>query len=354
MTLLRRADSSSAQAPPRGSHCTRIRSAIHTRALLLTALLAWSVPKLASGQSLQPDDQPTSIHGTVVNAVTHAPIPRALVYSGDDHFAMLTDGEGHFEFALPKPNPDNGNGSTPAGPNGMGFYGRFGNPSFLMARKPGFLDDPTSRMQQVATPPGGEVTISLLPEALIIGRVMIPDGDAALGVNVQLFHQQVQDGMPHWVQSGLSQANSSGEFRFADLQAGTYKLVTHELMENDPAAMVPGGQQYGFPPVYFPGVADFAAAATIQLTAGQTVQADIPLTRQPYYPVKIPVANGEQSSGLNITVSELRHQRGGRRLNKDHEPHTARRWIPLIGPAVVQPTAGFKPRIARRQVENNQ
>src|SRR5438270_179627 len=74
-------------------------------------------------------------------------------------------------------------------------------------------------------------------------------------------------------------------------------------MDNDPAIRVPGGQQYAFPPVYYPGVSDFDAADTIQLAAGQTVQADIPVTRQLYFPVRIPVTNAEPNPNLNVTVS---------------------------------------------------
>jgi hypothetical protein len=67
--------------------------------------------------------------------------------------------------------------------------------------------------------------------------------------------------------------------------------------------MVPGGPVYGFPPLYYPSATDFEAAGTIQLTAGQTFQADLSLVRQPYYPVKIPVANAEGMPGVNVTVS---------------------------------------------------
>src|SRR5258708_23971704 len=74
-------------------------------------------------------------------------------------------------------------------------------------------------------------------------------------------------------------------------------------MDNDPADTVPGSQLYGFPPVYYPGVADFAAASTIQLTAGQTFQADLSLLRQPYYPVRIPLTNAELNGGMPIFVS---------------------------------------------------
>jgi len=110
---------------------------------------------------------------------------------------------------------------------------------------------------------------------------MVSEADPALGINVQLFSRQVQDGMPRWAQASTVRANSDGEFRFAELLPGTYRLATTEFMDNDPATSIPGSQLYGFPPVFYPGVSDFSAAGTIQLTAGQTVEAGLSLTRQP-------------------------------------------------------------------------
>ena len=241
-------------------------------------ICAWQ----AFGQNLQPDNHPNTIRGTVVNAVTHDPIGRALVYSHDNRYATLTDGEGHFEFTLPK---------AVSG-------GRIG----LTARKPGFLDEPNERSRGEASP-GSERTIFLVPEALIKGRVTVPGGDAAHGVSVEILSRMVQDGRPRWMPKNSAATNSNGEFRFAELPPGTYKLLTHEWMDNDPEAAVAGGRLYGFPPLYYPSATDFATAATIRLAAGQTVQADFSLVRQAYYPVRIPVTNTEPEGGMNITVS---------------------------------------------------
>jgi hypothetical protein len=295
--------------------------AMRRQALLLVVLVAAGCVSLGqvSGQGMQSAEPGSTLRGTVVNAVTLAPISRALVYSADNRFATLTDGEGHFEFTLPKASSDN---------EGMVFFegpprqlwsvvGPGGSVS-LMARRPGFLDDPNDRRQVRATP-SGVITISLMPEGLIKGRVIVSEADPALGITVQLFTRQVQDGMPRWLQASAVRANADGEFRFAELLPGTYKLATNEFMDNDPAVTVPGGQVYGFPPVYYPGVSDFAAAGTIQLTAGQTVQADLSLTRQPYFPVRIPVANADQNGGMNITVSLQGHRGPGYSLGYNAE-----------------------------------
>jgi hypothetical protein len=238
----------------------------------------------------QPDSRSNVIHGIVVNAATQDPIGRALVYSPDNRYATLTDGEGHFEFILAKPAAESA-GTTA------------GDTVWLMARKPGFLDDSSNGRRQIPTSPGTDLTISLEPEALIKGRVATPAGDAARGIVVEILFRRVQDGIPRWMPKTQTIANSNGEFRFAELEPGLYKVLTHEWMDNDPEATVPGGQLYGFPPVYYPSSADLASAATIQLAAGQTVQADFSLIRQHYYPVKIPVVNPEANGGINITVS---------------------------------------------------
>jgi hypothetical protein len=267
---------------------------------LLPVLLATSCISSAQTwvQQPRPDEQPTSIKGTVVNAITRAPIARALVFSPDNRLAALTDGEGNFSFDLPKPESN-----AVSGFNG-GLLG-------LTARKPGFLNDPYDRRQAEGTSNNElTITIPLMPEALIKGRVISSEADPTPGITVQLFSRQVQDGMPKWVQMGSTGANSNGEFRFAELMPGTYKLMTNEWMDNDPATTIPGGQQYGFPPVYYPGVSDFAAAGTIQLTAGQSVQADLLLTRQPYYPVRIPVTNLE-TNAFNVSVSVQGHRGPG-------------------------------------------
>jgi hypothetical protein len=296
---------------------------------VILALILSASPVLqgqASGQGLQGAEQPTTLRGTVINSVTLAPISRALVYSADNRFATLTDGEGHFEFTLPKASSDNEHSFSSEGPpHQMWSVVGLGASVLLMARRPGFLDNPNEELQ---TTPAGEITISLMPEALIKGRVIVSEADPALGISVQLFTRQVQDGLPRWVQAGAVRANSDGEFRFAELLPGTYKLVTSEFMDNDPATTGPGSQLYGFPPVYYPGVSDFASAGTIELTAGQTAEADLSLTRQPYFPVRIPVANPEQDGGMNITVSVQGHRGPGYSLGYNAEKQRIEGTLP--------------------------
>lgn len=294
--------------PCRMSVCAVLRSQAFFAVLLLA--LGIFIGR-ASGQGVAADDTNTTIHGTVIDSVTHHPIGRALVYSPDNRFASLTDSEGHFEFPWPRTGDESERGFVYSGlPRPR--LGPTGNAdlTFLMARRPGFLDDP-NQSTRVAASPGGELTISLMPEALITGRVVRAGGEAALGIQVQIFSREVRDGIARWTQGTSVRANSGGEFRFAELPPGDYKVLTHEFRENDPAGTLPGGQALGYPPVYYPNATDFAAASTLHLSAGQTLQADMSLLLQPYYPVRIPVANAVPNAGISITVSPQGHRSPG-------------------------------------------
>ncbi len=307
---------------------THVCAAVQRSALLLVIFIVAAgtiVLGQVSEQNPQSNEQQRRVRGTVVNSVTHAPVGRALVSTSDSRLATLTDSEGHFEFVLPTPSAESttffmqGQQTLPSS-YAFEFSG-------LSARKPGFLKDPNDS-PRVGEFPVGDMTITLMPEALIKGRVALSEADAAVGIDVQVFMMQVQEGLPRWMPGASVRTNSAGEFRFAELAPGAYRLVTHELMDNDPVAVVPGGQLYGYAPVYYPGVSDFASAATIQLTAGQIFQADLSVTRQPYYSVKMAVASGEAINGMNINVSVQGRRGPGYSLGYNNETKQIEGMLP--------------------------
>jgi hypothetical protein len=286
----------------------------------LIALIICATP--ASGQDIEPSNSSATIQGTVINSVTHAPIGRALVYSADNRFATFTDNEGHFEFQLPATDVGASRDSAQAGP----IEQAADRSVLLKARRPGFLDTNPSGMNARAVP-GHPLTISLVPEAIVHGNATTSSGDPAVGLSVNLFSRQVQDGMARWSMTATAQTNSNGDFRFAALGPGAYKLVTGELLDTDPASSTPRTQLDGFPPVCYPGVDDFSAAATIQLSAGGTFQANVSLVRKPYYRVRIPVA-GDIINGMNVTVSVQGHRNPGYSLGYNQQEHRIEGLLP--------------------------
>jgi len=65
---------------------------------------------------------------------------------------------------------------------------------------------------------------------------------------VELYRRQVREGREHWDPAGMAMSRSDGEFRFAELSPGSYKLLTHELLDRDPLTFNPRGQLFGYPP----------------------------------------------------------------------------------------------------------
>jgi hypothetical protein len=207
--------------------------------------------------SQSPNDQSSdTISGTVVNSVTQEPIGRALVYTADERSATLTDDHGHFELTLPG-----------AHATATGSLIRF--PALLQARKPGYLSEQGMQSRNPIEAGKKEVTLSLMPEGLIVGQVKFPSVEAADYAQVQMYRREVREGIGQWEPLTQVRTRADGGFRFAELRAGEYKVFTLEAAERDPLAAVPNRPAYGFPPRFFAAARDFATADTIQLKAGR-------------------------------------------------------------------------------------
>jgi hypothetical protein len=274
--------------------------------LLFAALLS----RQAWGQATPSvDPQKNTIHGVVVNSVTREPIGHALVFSPDNRFGAFTDDQGHFEFVLPQPAAaDRGSDSNEAYSSVRVNFVGGSYPNFsgmLMARKPGFLGSERHPQiwNQTSVVMGKEVTLTLVPEARIVGRVVLPSSNASDRITVQLYRREIFEGRAQWSHAGAANTRSNGEFRFADLEPGTYKLLTAEAMDRDPLTSDPRGPIFGYPPAYFPNATDFQTAGAIQLTPGMTSQAELSPLRQPYYPVTVPITNAPVDGQVQVSVS---------------------------------------------------
>ncbi len=272
--------------------------------------VSWLGGETAWAQDPQ-SDETDSLQGVVVNSVTHEPISRALVASPDNRFATMTDGQGHFEFKFPK----TGTGNT-----------RANRPTALMPRKPGYLTEYVMDMQ--LEPSAKEVTLSLAPEGLIVGHVSLPTSEAADRIQVEIYRRQVEDGRAHWVPGGQTTTRSNGDFRFAELAAGTYKVMTLEQLDRDQVQAAPGEQLYGYAPMYFPSAKNFASGETITLAAGQTFQADLAVVRQPYFRVKVSVANAPPNGGIGVSVASAGGHGPGYSLGYNSQTHLIEGLLP--------------------------
>lgn len=286
-----------------------------TRRLFL-AIAAIVLPLTPSGvtqsvaQARQDAEPAANIRGTVLNRITHEPIGRALVYSADGIYATFTDDHGHFELGSVAPK------SIPGQPNAN-------IPTVLLAKRPGFLSDSMHRGGEVIAIGKKDITLSLVPEALIVGRVNFPSAETADQVQVQLYRREVREGLATWAPLSTTETRSGGEYRFAGLRAGEYKVFTLESAEQDPLTAVPNGPVFVFPPRYFAAARDLATADTIRVRAGETFTGNIALESQQYFDVRIPVVGLDpgKPGGLAVSVYPQGHRGPGFELG----------YIPRLG-----------------------
>lgn len=261
-------------------------------ALFFLSVATLSCPRLAHSQDVQSREaqsptSSTSLHGTVINSVTREPVARALVFSTDKRLAGFTDDQGRFEFQLPR----------------IDFIQ-------LMARKPGFLEGGNAGPYQPHSA-SDNMTIALTPECLIVGRVNLPSSNQFDRMTVQVYRRLVQDGRALWGPVSTATTRSNGEFRVANLAAGSYKIFTDEQLDRDPVAFDPRGQLFGYPPIYYPAARDLDSASVITLEAGKTFQVELAPVLQPYYPVKIVLTNIQAGTPLNVSVALEGHRGPG-------------------------------------------
>jgi hypothetical protein len=279
---------------------------------LLAALAgAKATPQISAQQRPPLMSFPTTLEvsGVVVDAVTGHPIAGALVSTVSPHDwgkrssssrynvlppksrpaeaavealdpekQQLTDTNGHFKFAPMKLE------------QGQPFY----------ISKSGYLA-PDSRGSSVSytkvsvMPAMGDLRFTLNPEAEVRGKVSASGGGPLPNVQATLYRVRYTLGRPSWIYFDQQRTDTNGNYRFGELPAGTYFVVTQWLLDNDPITpdstncndgnFQPEG---GFPPHAEPGVLDFRVAKPIVLTEGKHATADLKLQHQVFHPVTIP------------------------------------------------------------------
>ena len=266
-----------------------------------------SISRLSAQSTTAGIEQADSLRGMVLNSLTHEPISRALVFSPDNRFATMTDDRGHFEFTFPRQEAEKtagfaGTSDVRSLETSQFQHAGINRPTMLMARKTGFLSRNNGQEGLLLSPAQQELTISLVPEARIVGHVVLPGSDGSDKIQVELYRRQVREGREHWDPAGTAMSRSDGEFRFAELSAGSYKLLTHELLDRDPLTFNPRGQLFGYPPVYYPAAPDFATAAVIRLSPGETFDAKVSPAKREYYAVKLGLTNAPAVPQVGIQI----------------------------------------------------
>src|SRR5580704_3731463 len=227
------------------------------------------------------------VAGTVINALTGEPIRKALVQiNGQQQRTAFSDGDGRFQFD-----------AIPAGPVS------------LSAQKPGYFGEHelrTPMVRQVEVGPKSEsVVLKLTPEGVIAGKVTTTAGMPLEHVPVTMTHINVREGRKHWEPIGNTPTGEDGRFRFANLRPVTYFLSAGPitpLLES--VFEVPSESKTGYPGVYFPGVPDIASASPIELSAGQTAEANFSLDEAPVYRISGTISGYVPNQGVSLQLCD--------------------------------------------------
>jgi hypothetical protein len=244
---------------------------LYFRYLVVLAALLLAVPAFSLALT---DDRPTfKVEGTVINAVTGRPIPRALVeWNGVSGLVpVLTGSEGEFSFA--------------GVPEGRGQF---------LLQKPGYLSGRGRMMAQTSVAftvgaDSGKLVMKLVPEAVISGRVLGKDGEPVEGASVRI---EKAGGKQEWGRNSFLRQNSArtdedGNFRIAELPPGQYVIavqagnVARRILGRE---TVRGAEAYPVI-VYYPAGSEEANAEPVTLTAGQHAEANFSIAPVPAFKV---------------------------------------------------------------------
>jgi len=252
-------------------------------------------PPAPSSQEYSTSTQPPryTLKGTVVNGVTGEVIRGAKVElesSGSQGWAPPTNaitqvGTSQMEVHL-STNPETAQLSDIHGQ--FEFAGLLGGPAKLTARKPGFFSEAEAapfkpRPRILVEPDTPPVVLKLIPESVISGKIVNEHDEPVEGVSVRLMKEFLQNGRRAWAAQPGTMTNEDGEFRFAELMAGTYYVEVTPWWRN--SLLVKQEHLRGFNRAFFPGAHDFQAAEAILLNAGQKFRADMQISREPFYRV---------------------------------------------------------------------
>lgn len=217
--------------------------------LTLGVLLAISA-RFGTPQSA-PAAVPCTVTGTVINGSTHQPIRKARVQMNSGlgvgfSQTIVTADDGGFEFV-----------NIPAGQY------------MLQAEATGYvLRMNESPWRALTLAPGEQrrdVVLSLLPEAVISGRVLDDQGDPVMDAMVYAFVPVYSNHRRRFVltgQGGTGQTDERGAYRLYNLSPGSYTLVAIFRRKDDPRPVTT-------PPTFYPDVSDPDESSPITVEAGE-------------------------------------------------------------------------------------
>ena len=90
----------------------------------------------------------------------------------------------------------------------------------------------------------------VVPEARIIGHVVIPGWDGSQKIQVELYRRTIRDGREQWDMAGSTSQRELTRIPHRWSPRVLTSVLTGEQLDRDPLTFKPGGQLMGYPPPF--------------------------------------------------------------------------------------------------------
>lgn len=247
----------------------------------------------AAGQN-ETKDAKATVQGQVVDAVSNAPVKKALVrwgHAGSGRGLNLgpveTDAEGHFLL------PDLDAGAYDIGAERAGYL------------KPAQMASPSTFVTVHGHENVTGVWVKLTPQAVISGKVTDEDREPVRGVSIKVYRYGYVRGRRVWLPVAAAKTSDTGEYRVAELPPASYVIAAAYPSPNRIVAGANGEKavEMGYPITYYPNSPDASSAGRVSAAPGDNVSnIDLQLRRVPVFRVRGKVIGPDIGEHDNIRV----------------------------------------------------
>lgn len=145
------------------------------------------------------------------------------------------------------------------------------------------------------------VTLRMVPQGVITGKVLDQDGDPLSNVFVVALQQRTMQGQKRWMTVGQGQINDLGEYRLFGLAPGRYYLMANPMGRFNMAASA--AKRKTFAKTFYPNGLEMDQATALEVTAGGVLSnVDFRMTEYPVYQVKGRVTGASKGQNFGISL----------------------------------------------------
>ena len=245
-------------------------------------------PAQSYGRGGQQNGPPTrsdcAASGIVVNAISGAPIPRAMIQGNPGGTA--TDAKGEWIITNQRC------GRWVPGASRPGFF------SWMDGASAG---GPPKSLELASGSPATGIRIELMPEAIVSGTVLNSDGDPVAQAQIRLMRAMVVNG--YRVLTGAQGGNTDqqGNFRIDHLQPGRFIACAGSASQVFP---VGGGEPLVYSEECYPGPPAQGPSVAMPLEAGKEARISLTLRAQPAVHVR-GVVQGAGGGRGNVNLMKI-------------------------------------------------